>query len=111
MDPESEKQGSKSLEEKRRLQQGLGLQEQGRWGSQEEEPAPPPPASRAHGYSHRTTSEVLPNTFKNKNWKITFTLHVQHNIKLSITHKYYVYLLKENNKISYKNHLKILEYN
>lgn len=41
MDPESEKQGSKSLEEKRRLQQGLGLQEQGRWGSQEEEPAPP----------------------------------------------------------------------
>ena len=44
MDPESEKQGSKSLEEKRRLQQGLGLQEQGRWGSQEEEPAPPPPA-------------------------------------------------------------------
>ncbi|KAI4532918.1 hypothetical protein MG293_017326 [Ovis ammon polii] len=29
LNPESEKQGSKSLEEKRRLQQGLGLQEQG----------------------------------------------------------------------------------
>lgn len=43
MDPESEKQGSKSLEEKRRLQQGLGLQKQSRWGSQEEEPAPPHP--------------------------------------------------------------------
>ena len=48
---------------------------------------PGPPAFRAHGHSHWTTREVLPNTFKNNNWKTTFALHVQHNIKFSITAK------------------------
>lgn len=42
LDPESEKWGSKSLEEKRRLQQGLGLWEQGGGGHRRRNQPPTP---------------------------------------------------------------------